>query len=178
MPVSINIDSAEKEDNWMSKLIIKTCSCCHKKFHIFRWKHDCPCCNNTFCSKCLKSVPELEYLNQQQYDFNILCSNCIKSIVDPVLKKYEQSLEIEAGVKTYPATYKGKIDIQGGSVGKQITTQYFRRKGDAEKSIRVCAAFLGFNLVYNIEWQSEENSSGNYTYTVWRGVGTPARNGR
>jgi hypothetical protein len=163
---------------------ISNCTDCGKKFGLFRWRHSCSFCGKILCSSCLHSFPAFPYLTddfQEKYQNISYCKICWQRNGQPICDSYNSAINIYDKVMIFSATYRGQIPIIKGSTQENIRTPYFRNKTDAETIMKVTAAFLGCDLVYNVFWSKETDSEtsdsgkGTYYYSVWSVRGIPAK---
>ncbi|HKZ41760.1 MAG TPA: hypothetical protein VJ044_12400 [Candidatus Hodarchaeales archaeon] len=71
--------------------------------------------------------------------------------------------------------------MRSDSRGEPISTTWQRNRDDADKMLRVHAAYLQFNAVIEIERMTEVQSEGGtskkgtHRYTAWKASGVPCR---
>ncbi|MBW5805866.1 hypothetical protein FOZ70_14050 [Burkholderia sp. COPS] len=88
-------------------------------------------------------------------------------------RRYEMALDAAGQVTTYSARYQGRVP---NSVSREIPVAgaWFLEKDDAEKSMKVTAAYLGKNLV--TQCKEERRSVGSTPVrSEWRYIGIAGR---
>jgi hypothetical protein len=157
------------------------CANCQKSFNIFWWRHQCESCKDIYCSKCLVTIPQFEWLTFKPIEYNRLCNTCGKKILNPVIEKYNNALSNRDIVQTFPSTYKGKIKTLESDAPDFIETNYCNDRNEAENMLKITAAYYGCDVVYDIKWDKHTGSQptgkkgkGTYYYSQWSAIGIPA----
>jgi len=163
----------------IEKINNNKCPSCNKKFWFFKNKYKCVSCGKSFCFNCLRAEHEANYLNSDLYNIGgLYCESCFNEKVTPVLLKYRNAVKKSKHVELFPFTYKGKLKISSNS--KTIYTDWYENKQETEEELKVSAAFMDCNVVYDIEWSKDtdsepsENGRGTYYYTIWQAKGVLA----
>jgi len=158
----------------------KNCFSCDKKFGLFTWRNFCQECGRMFCSDCIMKFDEYEWCNSykptDEYEKKYLCNTCWKKKIEKFHNKYLKAIENSDSVKTYPATYKGKIPLQTQSNVIEIESVYFKNRDNALKQLQVTSLIEGYNLIFNIEYEKKTRSEpgsgkGTHYYGVWKASG-------
>lgn len=153
------------------------CEECEKEFGFFEEEFKCRGCSKTVCSDCLIKPPKLKYLA-----FDLIepagrcCNNChSETNWTAINQKYEYCLDNYEQVKTYSINYEGNVPKAAGSEKNIIITDFFKDRSDAEKSLKVSAAYIECDLVTEKSFEKGKSQDGNYVHSVWRAIGTPAK---
>ena len=179
----------------------RTCNQCGKEFGFFDIEFKCRGgCKGTYCSDCMisprteKIRKEIKYLSDEvvpqkiETEWSIIkfkdvaCIQCVNSDyrqIEKIHRKYIDALIESENIDCFPATFKGKINFENSSI-VTVNTNYFKDRSDAEKCLKVMAAFYGNNLVFDNRWEKKTESEpgsgkGTHYYTVWRGVAKTAK---
>lgn len=131
----------------------------------------CSHCGEDFCGKCVESIKNgnFSYLE----DLPIMgyhCQGCWDLMVKPLLEKYEDAKMAAWEVTCYSKNYRGHIRVNPASQ-QEIETNWFKDKDEAEYSLKVIAAYQGYNLVHNLSFDVKNSYDGNYTYRMWSATG-------
>jgi hypothetical protein len=147
------------------------CSCCSKSLILYRKKYLCSICNAILCSKCKKSFESPEYLVWRE-SFKKLCPKCLEE-KNKQYSNYDNALRSCHNVETISVNYKGYIKIIKGSEKDRIVTTFWKDKNDALISLKVSAAFINCNLIYDVRYETKEDSEGNYKFNRFSYSGIP-----
>ena len=155
------------------KLFSYKCSICgEKKLGL---STSCTICKEKICNDCQKKL-EYTYLCPAQRrrdgetDSEVFCKKCFIS-EEEEYNKYQLAVERQAEVETWSKNFRGRIPIKAGATEIAIQTDIFLDKDDALKSLKVTAIYLGFNIIYKVNYVPNTASSENYKYTTWRAEG-------
>lgn len=165
----------------------KRCSDCGTKF-ILSDPKICEKCGKQLCSSCVSELEDRypSYLlnlgdkpNIEFYE-KYLCKKCVsqlENLSENVIfnEKYEAALLEYGKVQVYPTSYRGKINIDLSVPTKKFVSRYVPDRQAIEKAFQVSAIMLGYDIVYDVYYNKETESSGNYRYTVYQGVGLAAK---
>lgn len=149
-----------------------SCPSCKKKFGLFRQKAVCPECGKDFCTDCLQQLPDVSSLTFDPFsgiNGTRLCKVCWSSMALPVKSSYDQALSQKFGVEIFEADNPDKPELSGNSPGKELISDFFKTQEEAEDSLKITAAFLECNVIYDLHWEKQARKSGNGYQTVWRG---------
>jgi hypothetical protein len=154
---------------------ISTCPDCKKRFGIFRWRHGCVECFTTRCADCLRNPPGEEWLPFRVFKDGGMCGNCYQSKAVPFIQKYDAALEKAKKLETWSSNYKGRIPRKN-EPSEEISSNWFRKKDSAEWQLKVTAAYLGYDLVAELQYESRTGSEpgtgkGTHHYTEWQANG-------
>jgi uncharacterized protein YbjQ (UPF0145 family) len=127
---------------------VEKCPHCDNEFGLFRWRHVCDICGETVCADCL---------TEHLFEY---CPTCMQNA--------------ENTVETYSVTYKGNKYKPCTDIG-EIETNWFRRRDNALKELKMRAARLGCDVVYNVNYDEDTENEGNYFYSVWQATGIAAK---
>jgi hypothetical protein len=101
-----------------------------------------------------------------------LCRDCYRKYVEDIYTRYNRALESYNEVHTYPATYQGKIPVIDEF--EELKSDFYRYREMALQQLKVSAIFLGYNIIYDVTYNSETQSDDNYTYSIWCASGKAA----
>jgi hypothetical protein len=173
-PLSIFNTIVNKKDELLDKYekYRGNCSYCSKSLILFRRKHLCSICNVVLCSKCKNSFESPKYLVWRE-SFKKLCPNCLEE-KNKRYSNYDNALRLYHNVETISANYKGNIKIVNGSEKDRIVTEFYEDMNEALISLKISAAFINCNLIYNVRYETEQWYYGNYQYKKYSYTGIPA----
>ena len=153
----------------------KYCTDCGKEFGLTQWINKCVCCDKLICSSCTYELPKLKKILDIKGKF---CKECWES--------YNEALENYDKVILYYSNFKGIVPIEKNSEKATITTSQYEDKAEAEDHLKIEAARLGCDLVYNVALtkdsrsyekeiyynpKTDASSYRTYFYNVWRATG-------
>lgn len=148
------------------------CSSCSKSLIIFRRKHLCSICNVNLCSKCSQRYESPEYLVWRE-SFKSLCPKCFKEKTNQYAN-YDNALRVYKDIEAISINYKGPLKIIKGSEKEKLVTLFWKDKDDALMSLKISAAFINCNILYNVKHEKEQDSEGNYKFNKFQYSGIPA----
>lgn len=163
----------------------KYCKKCDSKFHLFRWRHHCQFCDDTFCSSCYSKVPKERLLLVDPIEFHFgrggiehgACNSCYKSEgLQAVEDRINDALMNHHSVKTYSSNYKGNTGVNPVHF-ELIESSWYRDKDDCLKQLTVNARFMGRNTIDSIQYhkrtrqQDSDSGRGVYRYSEWTAAG-------
>jgi hypothetical protein len=168
-------------ENSVSPGRIAYCLLCGKKFGLFRSRHLCGSCGAVCCEGCTRPVPaQLEDITVPvfgQPEGADVCSTCFDEEMSPLREKMYVARTRAPRIDTWPAFYKGTIPVDKARPHQQIASRHFREKPMALDALRVTAAFLDCDLVYDVRYEKEmrtepdESGQGLKPYPAWRATG-------
>lgn len=148
------------------------CSSCSKSLIIFRRKHLCTLCNVILCSKCLQKFESPLYLVWRE-SFKSICPKCLKEKTNQY-SNYDNAKRVFNDIETISINYKGPLKIIKGSEKEKIVTLFWKDKDDALMSLKISAAFINCNTLYNVKYETELDSEGNFIFKRYQYSGIPA----
>lgn len=98
-----------------------------------------------------------------------VCLECYErySLIE---KNYDYALNNCYDITTYPITYQGKVSVDFTTTMK-IKSKYYKSRDDALKELKVSATYLKYDVIFNIEYFSEQHCFLNYSYSMWNAEG-------
>jgi hypothetical protein len=164
---------------------VSHCIRCGKKLGIFRKRFRCTMCGAICCKQCHRIMPDqLEDITVPVFDYpagTIICVTCFQDVVPVGEEKMAAARTGATRIDTWPASYRGQIPVDTTKPVHQIASPYFKDKQMALNSLRVTAAFLGCDLVYEVRYDREtknqptESGQGTEPYSVWRAMGSAGK---
>jgi len=155
----------------------KVCAKCGAKFGLFRWRHTCEKCGDTFCSSCVTFFDTYDmYLLEKpmlKYDHDFLCKGCWGEDVALFDAKYKLALKEAGAMESYPATYRGKIPLDNSRLPLAIKSGYYLNKQDALLALKITAYVRGYDVIYGYTYtdttksKTSDGGKGLYFYSVW-----------
>jgi hypothetical protein len=156
----------------------KYCHTCNKKFGVFTWRHPCEKCDDTFCSDCITRFRSYRALYKKpKFDYisDFLCKTCYGEVAGGTDYNYGQALSNYHNIDTFPATYQGNTNAT--IENEPLASRKYRRKTIALSELQVNASYLGYGIIYNIEYNRYKNKTdgtsrdGTYIYNTWSATG-------
>jgi len=131
----------------------------------------CKHCGEAFCASCVKFVQKsnFHYLKEAPIA-GCHCSGCWDLVVLPLFEKYAEAKMKVVDVTCYSKNYRGKIRVNPSSQ-QEIQTDWWKDKDEAEYSLKVIAAFQGYNVIHGLSFDTETEYEGNYTFRRWSAIG-------
>ena len=160
---------------------VKGCTKCAKKFGLFRWRRECTVCEQSLCSDCMNKIPDFDKLPTQPFEARRFCKGCYESHGAPALKAYNHACVVAGEVRTWPATYRGRVPYDPSCGTETVGSQWFRNRDHALYQIKLASAFRGHDLVMQVSYekrtrsQPSHNGKGTYHYSEWRARGVAAK---
>lgn len=158
---------------------VSHCLRCGKKLGVFRKRFRCTMCGAITCKQCQRAVPgQLEDITVSVFDYpagTSICVTCFQDVVPEAEEKMAAARTGASRIDTWPASYKGQIPVDTTKPVHQIESRYFREKSLALNALKVTAAFLGCDLVYEVRYEKETRSEPDETYSVWRALGSTGK---
>jgi hypothetical protein len=71
-------------------------------------------------------------------------------------------------------TYNGSVPIDGGAETRDLATGFCSSQELTDFQLRFLCVQAGFDLIHHRKFISQEKSSGNYTFKIWKAIGTAA----
>ena len=159
---------------------IKECPGCKSSFGIFRWRYNCDCCNVVYCDDCLQK-PSFYWLTYNPVEIMDYCPRCWSTEIAELVKKYNEALTDSNNIESFSHRYKGKIGLDSKKEQKNLKSEWFKDKDDAEKQLKITASFLDLDIIYNFKVEhrtdneDSDNGKGTYYYKVFSASGTAAK---
>ena len=145
---------------------VSHCLRCGRKLGVFRKRFRCTMCGAITCKQCQRAVPEqLEDITVSVFDYpagTFICVTCFQDVVPEAEEKMAAARTGASRIDTWPASYKGQIPVD-------TTNILF------SPALKVTAAFLGCDLVYEVRYEKETRSEPEETYPVWRSLGSTGK---
>jgi hypothetical protein len=158
---------------------VSHCLRCGRKLGVFRKRFRCTMCGAICCQQCLRTVPEqIEDITVLVFDYPAgtnICVTCFQEAIPAGEEKMAAARTGAGRIDTWPATYTGQIPVDTGKPVHPIESRYFREKQLALNALRVTAAFLECDLVYEVRYEKEMRSEPDETYPVWRALGSTGK---
>jgi hypothetical protein len=158
---------------------VSRCLRCGKKLGLFRKRFRCTMCGAITCKQCQRAVPDqLEDITVPVFKFpagTIICVTCFQDMVPRAEEKMAAARTGASRIDTWPASYKGQIPVDTAKPVHQIESRFFREKQLALNALKVTAAFLGCDLVFEVRYEKEMRSEPDETYPVWRALGSAGK---
>ena len=155
---------------------VSHCIRCGKKLGLFRKRFRCTMCGAITCKQCQRPVPDqLEDITVPVFDFpagTAICVTCFQDVVPQAEERMAAARTGASRIDTWPASYKGQIPVDTTKSVHQIESRFFRDKQSALNALRVTAAYLGCDLVYEVRYEKERRTEEEGTYPVWRALGS------
>lgn len=111
----------------------------------------------------------------REIELENICEKCFSSYINNEKVKIENALRNAHNIEIFPITYKGKLDIDNSNTQDICNGYYCKNKFTAKNNLKTKAAYLGYDLIFNVYENSKENYSGNYIYNTWGYEGTAAK---
>lgn len=161
----------------------QSCNVCNSKFTL---NEECIFCGKQICGDCSTVLQEERYLGQIIAKGGRCCTEHVdlreemvakrKVEEDTYFKNREDCIKNEKKiinaaekVELFSINYKGKTPSP--KLGKSIETLFFKKKQNAEFSLRIAAAKNDCSYVLQTQFDTMEDSEGNYNFTMWRAKG-------
>jgi hypothetical protein len=156
----------------------KRCPACGRRFWLFRRKYLCKVCHVESCYDCLRRGSLFQWLwPKPEEAWGGDCSKCHQSRLAPIEERYGEACERCHEVELFPSTFRGRVPFDYSREKRDLETDWFRDRSDAERQLRTTARFMGFDLVYNVSQDRETGSEpgsgkGTHYYSMFslRGV--------
>ena len=172
----------------------KKCAACGRGFWLFRREYQCIHCHSAICYMCLYRFHlrcecvvchavsyqasccyegHFEWLSPEPAEAGKwYCKECHQSHVAPLRPRYEEACKRCQEVELFPSTFHGRVPFDYSREKRDLETDWFRDRSDAERQLRTTARFTGFDLVYGVSQDRKTDSEGTYCYSVFslRGV--------
>ncbi len=164
---------------------VSHCLRCGKKLGLFRKRFRCTMCGAITCKQCRRTIPDqLEDIAVPVFEYprgTVICVTCFQDVVPEAEEKMAAARTGASRVDTWPASYRGQIPVDTTKDVHQIASRYFSDKQIAHSALKVTAAYLGCDLVYEVRYDRETKSppSGQGAAAepvyVWRAMGTAGK---
>jgi hypothetical protein len=148
------------------------CICCESRFTI---NEKCIICDEEVCSGCGMDTEGNFYHEVQVLPKGRFCKHHSKEVESNIISRKveidtERALiEKARDVTIYSKNYKGKTGVP--KLSKVIETDFHDNKDFAELKLKMMAAKEGCVVVQNVDFIKDTESSGNFTYAVWKAKG-------
>jgi len=142
------------------------CSGCSQK---------CGSCDERFCANCMiLTHSKFPYLCPGVIiTVDNVCRPCFSVLYGELEKKYLNAVKQEWCIETWPEALKGSVPPVEPL--KELSTSLFEDREDTLKALRVTAAFLNSDLVYNVKFIKHYAYSGYDSFLMWQARGTAAK---
>lgn len=141
---------------------------CSKCDSLWTMNETCLICGQNVCGDCGVDTPKIIYK-----DWPISpkgrCCKVHQDDFNQSTAKYKSAIDASESVEIISKNFKGKVPAP--SRNKSIETQFHTDKDDAERELKILAAFNSAFQVQQVEYSKEKRHDGNYTYTVWKASG-------
>lgn len=164
---------------------VSHCLRCGRKLGLFRKRFRCTMCGAITCKECRRAVPDqLEDITVSVFDYppgTVICVTCFQDVVPRAEEKMAAARTGASRIDTWPASYRGQIPVDTTKDVHQIASRYFSDKQVAHNALKVTAAFLGCDLVYEVRYDRETRSPSSDPGAaaepayVWRAMGTAGK---
>ena len=153
----------------------------------------CKHCFKEYKRKELKDIKDIDFLDKNPFnsenlpfrdisfcvfrdiELENICEKCFSSYIYNEKIKIENALKNSHNIEIFPRTYKGKIDINDNNTQDICNEYYYEDKNTAKNKLKTKAAYLGYDLIFDLYENSKENYYGNYIYNTWSYKGTAAK---
>lgn len=122
-------------------------------------------------SKLLLNPFKKEILSESD---NEICEYCYEKHIKPIEIAYEKALSDAKNIKTYPVTYQGKVSVDYSTSNSNYKSEYLEEKEASLEQLKVTAAYLSYDVIYDVSYDKETNTNGNYRFATWSAKGTMA----
>ena len=141
------------------------CSQCNSKKTLNR---ECAHCGKLVCGECGVDISPVSYRNWNISDRTRVCK-IHRDKFDKYVSYYMTWLDKEADVKVYSINYKGKMPPI--VLNKDISSDYFDLKEDAERDLRISAASNDCYVIQELTFDKKTVADGNYYHSLWKASG-------
>ena len=128
----------------------------------------CFVCGGEVCGDCGTDVKAEIYYGWPILQKGRYCKTHSKDI-EAKANSLKAEIDVARKVTTYSKNFKGKTESP--KLSKVIETDFHAEKEVAELELQMLAAKEGCMFVLNVEFLKDTQSSGNYTYAVWKAKG-------
>lgn len=157
------------------------CKICNKHFGLFHWKYRCGICENFVCRDCKENLNIGYYKKRLYLDLKILnnSSDCICKNCQEVYRYKVSQINGYENVRVISHNYKGRLPQFTES--KEICSNWYTDKIDAEEELQKIAHFFGYDCVIHKRLdkgtgsETTENGKGTYYYSIWRASGVAVK---
>lgn len=116
----------------------------------------------------------MTYWPEAQIDGDVCSSANCRAESDARSASYQRALAASYSIETFSKNYKGRVPADPRS-GQEVSSSWYKSQEDADKELRVQAALVQCDVVFDVSCEKREATSGNYRYSEWRKAGTAGR---
>lgn len=141
------------------------CATCES---VFTWNETCLVCASDVCGDCGIASPKIEHSGWPVSPKGRVCKNHVEALSENI-ERLKAAIDRSDSVEVFSKNYRGKTPPL--LLNQEIETQFHADRDDAERELRIRAAFLGARSVCNVELHREKREDGNYIYSEWKATG-------